>query len=150
MLKKIFALTAAIVSLLSSFTIYANENLQTELFQLPITDENAIIERCISTNKNGIEFFAAKGTPVCASASGTVSKIVEDKCGYGTYIILDHENNYQTLYAHNEKILVSEGDQVEHGDIIAEVGRTGNATDYSLQFEIRLNNVAIDMANIQF
>jgi murein DD-endopeptidase MepM/ murein hydrolase activator NlpD len=57
--------------------------------------------------------------------------------GYGTYIVIKHENGTQTLYAHNSSNTVSVGDEVEQGDVIGYVGQTGKATGPHLHFEVR-------------
>lgn len=79
------------------------------------------------------------GSPILASASGTVVKAVNGWTGYGRYIIIDHGNGYQTYYAHNSALYVSVGDKVAQGQVIAAMGRTGNAYGVHLHFEVRLN-----------
>lgn len=87
----------------------------------------------------GIDIGGAGGTgaPVLASASGTVVKAVNGWTGYGRQIIIDHGNGYQTLYAHNSQLYVSAGDKVAQGQVIAAMGRTGNAYGVHLHFEVR-------------
>jgi len=58
--------------------------------------------------------------------------------GYGNVIILSHNGGYSTVYAHNSVNLVKKGQSVKQGNVIAKVGRTGNATGSHLHFEIRL------------
>jgi Membrane proteins related to metalloendopeptidases len=88
---------------------------------------------------NGVELGCPIGTPVIASAGG---KIVSAKSsgyngGYGKVIIIAHENNTQTLYAHLSRVDVNVGDIVQQGDIIGLTGNTGKSTGPHLHFEIR-------------
>ena len=88
---------------------------------------------------NGVDIAAPSGTPVYAAAGGTVilSRSGGYNGGYGTYIIISHDNGTQTLYAHNTQNLVAVGQKVEKGDKIALMGATGKATGSHVHFEIR-------------
>lgn len=88
---------------------------------------------------NGVDLAAPLGTPIRASAEGTVivSKTGGWHGGYGNYVIISHPNGTQTLYAHTQKNFVSVGDNVEQGQMIAKVGSTGNSTGPHVHFEIR-------------
>lgn len=88
---------------------------------------------------NGIDLADRTGTPIYASAAGTVivSRSGGWNGGYGTFIIISHSNGTQTLYAHNSKNLVSVGDSVAKGQEIALMGATGLATGPHVHFEIR-------------
>lgn len=89
---------------------------------------------------NGIDIApGGAGHPIYASASGVVSKVVNGYTGYGHYILIDHQNGYVTRYAHNSKNLVSVGQVVQQGEVIALMGRTGRATGNHLHFEIIYN-----------
>lgn len=79
----------------------------------------------------GVDLFAAEGTPVAAAALGTVEMIGPSgrgggykMTGYGEYVVLRHAGGLRTLYAHLSKYNVSRGDRVSQGQIIGEVGRT--------------------------
>ncbi len=85
---------------------------------------------------DGIDISAPLGTPIRAAASGRVAYSGELR-GYGKVIILEHRGGYYTIYAHNLINLVKEGQWVERGEIIAKVGRSGNAKGAHLHFEIR-------------
>lgn len=92
----------------------------------------------------GIDIKADEGTPVKAADSGKVIYSGNGLNGYGNLVIIKHEGTFFTVYAHNSKNLTSEGDLVEKGDKIAEVGSTGKATTAHLHFEIRKNKVSVD------
>lgn len=86
-----------------------------------------------------IAVMGGTGTPILASASGVVTKAVNSNVGYGRHIIIDHGNGYTTLYAHNSALYVSVGDRVGQGQVIAAMGRTGNATGVHVHFEVKYN-----------
>jgi septal ring factor EnvC (AmiA/AmiB activator) len=88
------------------------------------------------TYRNGVDIEAAQGTDVGAVFGGHVIYTGWFK-GYGNLIILDHGNDYYTLYAHVADILVKEGDDVRQGQRIATVGDTGSLTGPRLYFEVR-------------
>ena len=87
-----------------------------------------------------LDIRGPKGTPVAATDGGTVSFTGQSR-GYGNYIILDHEDGVQSLYAHLNTIDVAVGDKVGQGDTIATIGNTGNAFGYHVHFEIRIDGV---------
>lgn len=93
----------------------------------------------------GIRISAPEGAPVYAADSGTVS-LSGFRAGYGNLIVLNHNNGFQTCYAHVLKSLVSEGDNVKKGDKIAEVGRSGTSVVH-LHFEVRKNGNAVNPEN---
>ena len=88
---------------------------------------------------NGVDLAAPVGTPIYASASGTVIANMTGgwNGGYGNYVIISHANGTQTLYSHNSVNLVSVGQRVEKGDTIAKIGMTGKTTGPHVHFEIR-------------
>lgn len=88
---------------------------------------------------NGIDLAAPTGTPVMASAQGTVtvSRSGGYSGGYGTYVVISHPNGTQTLYAHMGQNYVSTGQRVEQGQVIGAVGMTGRTTGPHLHFEVR-------------
>ncbi|GAA0771374.1 M23 family metallopeptidase [Clostridium subterminale] len=91
----------------------------------------------------GIDLAANTGTKIQAALDGKVSfSGIAD--GYGKVVIIDHSDNLQTVYAHCSKLNVSKGDQVLRGQVIAEVGNTGDSTGPHLHFEIRVDGVPID------
>lgn len=92
----------------------------------------------------GIDIAASAGTPICAFMSGKVSFSGWNSGGYGYLVIIDHSNGIQTYYGHNSKILVKTGESVVKGQIISEVGSTGDATGPHCHFEIRINGVPVN------
>jgi septal ring factor EnvC (AmiA/AmiB activator) len=88
------------------------------------------------TFRSGVDIEAAEGTGVAAVAPGHVVYTGWFK-GYGNLIILDHDNEYYTLYAHVADILVKEGDDVRAGQRIGTVGDTGSLSGPRLYFEVR-------------
>jgi len=85
---------------------------------------------------DGIDIAAPEGTPVLAAAAGRVIYAGE-QAGYGALVILKHDGGLVTLYAHNSRVLVSEGDRVRSGQPISRVGETGRTTGPHLHFEVR-------------
>lgn len=95
----------------------------------------------------GIDIANSKGTDIVASAKGIVV-FSGYKSGYGRTIIIDHENGYKTLYAHNSSLLVSFGDRVEKGQVIAKMGSTGRSTGSHLHFEVHKDGNPINPLSI--
>ena len=83
----------------------------------------------------GIDIAGAAGTPIVAAAAGSVVKAGWDEWGLGNAIEIRHSNGSVTVYGHNRRLLVSKGQQVRQGQIIAEMGSTGNSTAPHLHFE---------------
>lgn len=92
----------------------------------------------------GVDIGMPMGTPICATKDGTVSTSTYNTGGYGYFIILDHGAGMQTLYAHCSELLVSVGDTVKKGDVIALVGSTGRSTGPHCHFEVRINGKHVD------
>jgi hypothetical protein len=92
----------------------------------------------------GLDIAAKEGTPVKASADGTVVKAEYLKNGYGKLVIIEHEKELATYYGHLSEIMVTAGQKVRRGDVIGAVGRTGNATGAHLHFEVRRGGTALD------
>jgi lipoprotein NlpD len=96
-----------------------------------------------SVSHKGINITGVEGQAVLASASGKVVYAGHGLSGYGNLIIIKHNNLFLSAYAHNQRLLVKEGQWVRQGQKIAEMGRTG--TDkVMLHFEIRKAGKAID------
>jgi murein DD-endopeptidase MepM/ murein hydrolase activator NlpD len=86
---------------------------------------------------DGIDLAAPEGTPVVAAESGTALFVGQQR-GYGNLILLGHDNDVVTVYAHNQRNLIERGQRVTRGTVIARVGRSGNATGPHLHFEVRV------------
>jgi murein DD-endopeptidase MepM/ murein hydrolase activator NlpD len=91
---------------------------------------------------DGLDISAREGTPVHAAEAGRVVHSDNALSGYGNLIIIKHAGDFASVYAHNRKNLVRVGQFVEKGDVIAEVGHTGNASAPHLHFEVRKNGSA--------
>ncbi len=92
----------------------------------------------------GVDIAAPYGTDVVAADGGTVVYAQFNNHGYGNLVKINHGNGYETYYAHNSSLLVSVGDKVAQGQVIAKVGSTGNSTGNHCHFEIRKNGTAIN------
>lgn len=88
-------------------------------------------------SNDGINIAGITGDAVKAAENGTVAYAGNELKGLGNLILLKHADNYMTIYAHNNKILVKRGDTVKRGEKIAEVGTSGNVQSPQLHFEIR-------------
>jgi murein DD-endopeptidase MepM/ murein hydrolase activator NlpD len=85
---------------------------------------------------NGIDIAGPVGTPIFAAASGVVTFAAWSDGGYGNLVEIAHPDGSFTLYAHNQRNLVREGQEVEQGEQVAEMGSTGFSTGPHLHFEI--------------
>lgn len=85
--------------------------------------------------------------PVAAADSGTVILVERQRYGYGWHVIIDHQNGYQTLYAHMSDIYVSTGQTVSKGATIGKVGSTGRSSGPHLHFEIRKGGILLNPLN---
>lgn len=100
-------------------------------------------------NHDGIDIGGAMGDPIYAAADGIVIYSAFNTGGYGNMVMIDHGISSEgvkvvTLYAHGSKLLKNVGDTVKQGDIIMEVGSTGNSTGPHLHFEVRENGTHVD------
>jgi lipoprotein NlpD len=94
-------------------------------------------------SNKGIDIAGTPGTPVLAAAAGKVSYSGDGLRGYGKLIIIAHDDDFLTAYAHNQTLLVKENDVVSQGQKIAELGSTG-ATRPKLHFELRKKGQPLD------
>jgi murein DD-endopeptidase MepM/ murein hydrolase activator NlpD len=91
----------------------------------------------------GVDMHAAQGEPIRAAAAGVVA-FAGVKGGYGNAVIIDHGGQFATLYGHSSKLLVTTGQKVSAGQVIALVGATGQATGPHLHFEVRILGVPVN------
>ena len=89
---------------------------------------------------------AAQGTPIKAGAAGVVAW-AGPRGGYGNAVIIDHGNQFATLYGHTSAVKVSVGQTVKAGQVVALAGSTGMATGPHLHFEVRILGVPVNPAS---
>ena len=86
---------------------------------------------------DGINIATPLGTPIRASASGSISYAGNELKGYGNLVLIRHDNGYVTAYAHADRLIVERGDSVLKGQVIGYAGQTGDVETPQLHFEIR-------------
>lgn len=91
----------------------------------------------------GIDIAIPEGSEVLATADGVVSAAAWDTT-FGWTVVVDHADNFQTMYGHNDSLLVKPGDNVHYGQTIALSGNTGVSSAPHLHYEVRRNGEAID------
>jgi len=91
----------------------------------------------------GIDLAVPEGSDVRASGGGIVERVGRDS-SYGLFVLLEHPSGYQSMYGHLSRIVVSRGDTVAAGQVIALSGNTGRSTAPHLHFEVRLHGRSID------
>ena len=96
-----------------------------------------------SSNHKGIDIGASSGSNIVAAAGGTVT-IATYSYSAGNYVMINHGGGVSTVYMHCSKLLVSVGDTVKQGDVIAKVGSTGYSTGPHLHFGIRQNGTYVN------
>lgn len=101
-----------------------------------------VIRNFSSTNK-GVDIAGSRGQNVNAAASGQVVYSGNALRGYGNLIIINHDNEYLSAYAHNDMLLVKEGQRVKKGQVIAKMGST-DASRVMLHFEIRYRGNSVN------
>lgn len=95
----------------------------------------------------GIDIPAPIGTPVVSVKEGTVKYSDDRISGYGNMVVIEHADQVFSVYAHLDDSLVSEGQRVRRGQVIAKSGNTGRSTGPHLHFEIRVKDQARDPAH---
>ena len=111
-----------------------------------ISSRYGVSSRIRSSDHTGLDIAAPTGTDIIASASGEVT-YSGWKGSYGYLVIISHGNGVETWYGHCSKLYVSEGQQVEGGQLIADVGSTGNSTGPHLHLEIRIDGRHVNPQN---
>jgi len=94
----------------------------------------------------GIDFAALRGTYVVASEPGTVVKVVtnSERTGLGNFVEISHQNGTFSKYGHLEKILVTQNQKLNRGEILGTVGSTGRSTGPHLHFEVSIGGTPVD------
>lgn len=94
-------------------------------------------------DQSGINILNRLNTPIKAAAAGKVLK-AEYNTSLGNHVVLAHEDGYETVYSHLEKMEVAAGDAVTQGQIIGLLGSTGKSTGPHLNFRILVNGTPVD------
>jgi murein DD-endopeptidase MepM/ murein hydrolase activator NlpD len=95
----------------------------------------------------GVDFATGvTGVEVSSVASGVVT-FAGERSGYGRVVEINHGNGYESLYAHNQEILVNSGDIIKKGQVVALSGNSGRSTGPHVHFEIHKNGRVIDPAS---
>jgi murein DD-endopeptidase MepM/ murein hydrolase activator NlpD len=95
-------------------------------------------------HNDGINIAAREGAPIRAAENGVVVYTGNELRGYGNLLLIRHSGGWVTAYAHTSKFLVKPGARVKQGDVVAEVGRTGNVDRPQLHFELRKGTRAVN------
>lgn len=104
--------------------------------------KGSILKSYSGEDSKGIDIAGQVGQTVCAAAAGKVVYSGDGLIGYGSLLIIKHNDVYLSAYANNSKLLVAEGAEVEQGQAIAELGSVGSQA--YLHFEIRKNGSPVD------
>lgn len=148
MLQPALALTAPPMAVAAPLP--AAEAWRAPLDKVRVTSFYGVKRSVPRTPHKGIDFGAAKGTPVHATAGGTViaaGPIAENDGKYGNTVIIEH-GAQRSLYAHLNSVSVKPGQRVQAGQLIGAVGETGLATGPHLHLEVRQNGQNIDPATM--
>jgi murein DD-endopeptidase MepM/ murein hydrolase activator NlpD len=92
----------------------------------------------------GLDFTAPSGTPIYATADGTINLATYSTTGYGNHVVINHGYGYETLYGQMARIKARRGQKVKRGDIIGWVGSTGKSTGPHCHYEVHKNKNAVD------
>ena len=97
----------------------------------------------------GVDLACPGGTKIIASASGKVIQISREytsNVGYGAYVLIEHDDQYKTRYAHMSQVSVSVGDHVNAGQVIGKVGTSGASTGFHIHYEVYKGTQTVDPA----
>jgi len=92
----------------------------------------------------GLDFTAASGTPIYATADGVVRDAGFNTGGYGNRVLINHGFGYETTYSHMYKVKARVGERVKRGEVIGYIGNTGKSTGPHLHYEVHRNGIAVD------
>jgi len=148
-------LIAGLMALCVSLLFLGGKHSQAEMLDIPeltsdwIWPANGVISDVYGTrhgHHKGIDIAAEFKEPIHTVADGVVTKSYYSGT-YGHVVFIKHENNLETVYAHLNKRMVSEGQTVKQGDIIGEMGNTGDSSGVHLHFEIHKEKWTYDKEN---
>ena len=92
----------------------------------------------------GLDFAAPQGTPIYATANGTVAVAGNTGNGYGNHVVINHGYGYETLYGHMFRVKAKVGEKVVRGEVIGWVGSTGKSTGPHCHYEVHRNGDPVD------
>ncbi|HSC54789.1 MAG TPA: M23 family metallopeptidase [Phnomibacter sp.] len=92
----------------------------------------------------GLDFTAPQGTPIYATANGSIEQATNSNSGYGNHVIINHGFGYKTLYGHMVRIKVKNGQKVRRGEVIGWVGSTGKSTGPHCHYEVIKSGNKVD------
>lgn len=106
--------------------------------------EGKVISKFSPGKNDGIKVKVPEGTAVKAAAAGDVLYAGSELKGFGNLLLLKHKDGWVTAYAYNSSLLVNKGDAVKQGQVIAKSGKTGDAKEPQLHFEVRKGKQPVD------
>jgi murein DD-endopeptidase MepM/ murein hydrolase activator NlpD len=112
----------------------------------PLTEAGFVTQALVQGGAGehpGLDIAIGTGSYIRAAGAGQVLRIGEDPL-YGLFVVLEHQDGFQTVYAHTSMILVERGQLVRRNEVIALTGSTGRSTAAHLHFEILLDGVPVD------
>ena len=92
----------------------------------------------------GLDFAAPQGTPIYATANGTIKLAGFSDGGYGNHVVINHGYGYETIYGHMVRIKARTGQRIKRGEVIGYVGSTGKSTGPHCHYEVRKNGQKLD------
>lgn len=92
----------------------------------------------------GLDFAAPIGTPIYATANGTIKQADFNEGGYGNHVVINHGYGYETLYGHMVRIKARVGQKIKRGEVIGWVGSTGKSTGPHCHYEVHKNGTPVD------
>lgn len=106
--------------------------------------EGKVIAKFSAGKNDGIKIKIPEGTAIKAAAAGDVLYAGSELKGFGNLLLIKHKGGWVTAYAHNSSLLVKKGDKVKQGQVIAKSGKTGDAKEPQLHFEVRKGKQPVD------
>lgn len=96
------------------------------------------------SHNDGINIAVPAGTDVQAAEGGTVAYAGNELKGYGNLILIRHDENWVSAYAHNDQLLVKRGDKIKRGQVVAKAGKSGTVDQPQVHFELRQGSKPVD------